>query len=435
MPNAADIAHLLRRAGFGGTASQISSLTGQDWATTVDQLLDFSAAPADVEPAFLTDDNLGDWEKEFKLQAWWLDRMATTTSPLQEKLTLFWHGHFATANNKVGDARLMYLQNALFRSMAAGNFRDVVQQMSLQPAMLIWLDNDPNTKGHPNENFARELMELFILGVGQYTQDDVVASARAWTGHNTLDGDRTQYHFYVNRHDTGMKTFMGVTQNWDGPDIINFILRDDATRKNLAARFIAKKLWSFFAYPSPDDAIVATITDAFLTSDLSIAELVRAIFNHPAFLSDTAKQGLVRSPAEWVVACMRAVNLTAADLNPQWWMEDMGQQLFEPPNVSGWRQNKTWLTTSRLWTRANWTRYLIWRNNAGNKLSAITGLSVANAVQYGFDQLGIDNPSSHTRSNLETWLAAQRADTHAWTNWSFINLLTLVMLSPEMNLA
>ena len=158
MPDAADIAHLLRRAGFGGTASQISSLTGQDWATTVDQLLDFSAAPPDVEPAFLTDGNLGDWEKEFKLQAWWLDRMATTTSPLQEKLTLFWHGHFATANNKVGDARLMYLQNALFRSMAAGNFRDVVQQMSLQPAMLIWLDNDPNTKGHPNENFARELM-------------------------------------------------------------------------------------------------------------------------------------------------------------------------------------------------------------------------------------------------------------------------------------
>jgi uncharacterized protein (DUF1800 family) len=439
VPNAADIAHLLRRAGFGGTASQISSLTGQDWATTVDQLLDFSAAPADVEPAFLTDDNLGDWEKEFELQAWWLDRMATSTTPLQEKLTLFWHGHFATANNKVNDARLMYLQNALFRSMAAGNFRDLVQQMSLQPAMLIWLDNDPNTKGHPNENFARELMELFILGVNQYTQDDVVASARAWTGHNTLDSDRTVYHFYPNRHDTGMKTFMGVTQNWDGPDIINFILRDDATRKNLAARFIAKKLWSFFAYPSPDDAIVTTITDAFLTSDLSIAELLRAIFNHPAFLSDTAKQGLVRSPAEWVVACMRSVNLTAATLNPQWWMEDMGQQLFEPPNVSGWRQNKTWLTTSRLWTRANWIRYLIWRNNgganAGTKLSAITGMSVANAVQYGFDQLNIDNPSSHTRGNLEAWLTAQRADTHAWTNWSFINLLTLLMLSPEMNLA
>ena len=329
----------------------------------------------------------------------------------------------------------MYLQNALFRSMAAGNFRDLVQQMSIQPAMLIWLDNDPNTKNHPNENFARELMELFTLGVGNYTQDDVVAAARAWTGHNTLDGDRTQYHFYANRHDTGMKTFMGVTQNWDGPDIVNFLLHDDATRKNIAARFIAKKMWSFFAYPSPDATIVTTIADAFLTADLSIAELVRAIFNHPAFLSDTAKQGLARSPVEWVVACMRAAALTAGDANPQWWMEDMGQQLFEPPNVSGWRPNEYWLTTSRLWTRANWTRYLIWRNGAGDTLNAITTMNVHDAVQYGFDQLGIDSPSSHTRSNLEAWLTAQRADHNAWTNWSFINLLTLLMLSPEMNLA
>ena len=296
--------------------------------------------------------------------------MATTTTPLQEKLTLFWHGHFATANDKVDDPRLMYLQNALFRSMAAGNFRDLVQQMSLQPAMLIWLDNDPNTKGHPNENFARELMELFVLGVGNYTQDDVVASARAWTGHNTLDSDRTQYHFYPNRHDTGLKTFMGVTQNWDGPDIINFMLRDDATRKGIAARFIAKKMWSFFAYPGPDDTIVTTLADAFVAADLSIAALVRAIFNHPAFLSPAAKQGLVRSPAEWVVTCMRGVGISAVNANPQWWMEDMGQALFEPPNVSGWRPNGYWLTTSRIWARVNWTRYIIWKNGVGDTLNA-----------------------------------------------------------------
>ena len=195
MPQPADIAHLLRRAGFGGTANQIASLAAQPWTTTVDQLLDFSSAPADTAPAFLSDGSLEDWEKEFKLQHWWLDRMATTTTPLQEKLTLFWHGHFATANSKVTDTVLMYRQNTLFRAMAAGSFRDLVQQMALQPAMLVWLDNESNTKGHPNENFARELMELFTLGVNEYTQADVVAAARAWTGHNTLDGDRTQYHF------------------------------------------------------------------------------------------------------------------------------------------------------------------------------------------------------------------------------------------------
>ncbi len=307
--------------------------------------------------------------------------------------------------------------------------------MSLQPAMLIWLDNDPNTKGHPNENFARELMELFTLGVNQYTQDDIVASARAWTGHNTLDGDPTTYHFYANRHDNDPKTFMGVTQNWDGPDIINFLLRDDLARKNIAARFIARKLWTFFAYPNPDSSIVDTLAGAFLAADFSIEELVRAIFNHSAFLATEAKQGLVRTPVEWVVACIRTLGIDADNSNPQWWMEDMGQQLFEPPDVSGWRPNEYWLTTSRVWSRANFASYLIWRNGIQNTLSAIVGMTVSNAVQYAFDTMRIDNPSAHTRAKLEAWLTLQRADTHAWTNWSFINLLVLMMLSPEMTLA
>src|SRR6185436_2636960 len=174
---------------------------------------------------------------------WWLDRMATVPHPLQEKLALFWHGHFATQYSKVGSAQEMYDQNHLFRTAGAGSFESLVQQMSLQVAMLIYLDNDPNSKGSPNENFARELMELFTLGVNEYTQADIVASARAWSGHNCLDDDRTQYHFYPTRHDDTNKTFMGVTQNWDGPDIINFLLRDDPTRKNIAARFMATKLW------------------------------------------------------------------------------------------------------------------------------------------------------------------------------------------------
>jgi uncharacterized protein (DUF1800 family) len=434
VPEPADVAHLLRRAGFGGTTAQINTLAAQPWADIVDGLLDFSGAPADVQPGFLTED-IGDWEKEYKLQHWWLDRMATSSSPLQEKLTLFWHGHFATANYKVTDMRLMYAQNSLFRSLAAGNFRDLVQQMSIQPAMLIWLDNDPNTKYRPNENFARELMELFTLGVNEYTQADIVAAARAWSGHNTLDADRTQYFFYSNRHDYGDKTFMGVTKNWDGPDIINFLLRDDATRMNIAARFMAGKLWTFFAYKNPETTVIDDIAAVFLANDFEIAPVVRAIFNHPQFLSTKAKQGLVRSPVEWVVACMRATGLSAGNANPQWWMEDMGQQLFEPPNVSGWRPNKYWLTTSRLWSRANWARYIIWRNNTGNLFSSITGMTVPNAITYAFGVFGITDISAHTRAKLEAWLTAQRADGQAWVNWSFINLLTLVMLSPECNLA
>lgn len=437
VPLPANVAHLLRRAGFGASNATVATLAAQPWDTTVDQLLDFSSAPADVQPAFLTDGTQADWQREYLLQQWWLDRMATSTSPLQEKLTLFWHGHFATANYKVADMLLMYQQNALFRANATGQFRDLVHQMSLQPAMLIWLDNDPNVKGSPNENFARELMELFTLGVDLYSQDDVVSSARAWTGHNTLDSNREVYHFYPDRHDDGMKTFMGVTQDWDGPDIIDFILDTDTTHKQIGARFIATKMWTYFAYPNPEAQVVTDITNAFLANDLSIHDLVRAIFMHPNFVSPQAMNGLVRSPAEWVAATLRVTNLTAEDANPQWYMDDMGQQLFEPPNVSGWRPNEYWLTTSRLWSRANWARNLVWVNNGQiqSLLSDIVSMTVADAVQAGFDLFEIDSPSAHTRSKLEAWLTKQRADNKAWVNWTFINLLTLLMLSPEFSLA
>jgi uncharacterized protein (DUF1800 family) len=438
MPAAADVAHLLRRAGFGGTAGQVAALAAQPLDTTVDQLLDFSGAPADVEPAWLSDDNLGDWEKEYRLQHWWLDRMATSSTPLQEKLTLFWHGHFATANRKVNDALLMYRQNALFRQLAAGNFRDLVHQMSLQPAMLIWLDNDPNVVGSPNENFARELMELFTLGVNQYTQADIAASARAWTGHNTLDSDRRQYHFYAGRHDDGIKTFMGVAQNWDGPQIIDYLLRDNTTKKHVAARFIAEKLWSFFAYPQPEASVLDDLEAAFYDSDLDVHTLVRAIFLHPQFMSPQAKQGLVRTPAEWVAGCLAALGMTADDTDPQWWMTEMGQQLFEPPNVAGWDQNGSWLGTMNVWARANWARYVTWKVREagvlGSALGSTLAMTSADAVDTAFALFRVDSPAVQTRQRLVQWLDGERA-ANVWDDWQFINLLTLVMLCPDMNVA
>ena len=200
---AADVAHLLRRAGFEGTSAEIAALTPMDLPAIVDTLLDFTPNPADTPPASLGDPNKGDWERMQDLIKWWLDRMATVPHPLQEKLALFWHGHFATQVSKVGSAKDMFDQNHLFRTAGAGSFESLVQQMSLQVAMLIYLDNDPNSKGSPNENFARELLELFTLGVNQYTQADVVAAARAWTGHNVdYDANPRVYRFYPERHDT-----------------------------------------------------------------------------------------------------------------------------------------------------------------------------------------------------------------------------------------
>jgi uncharacterized protein (DUF1800 family) len=277
-------------------------------------------------------------------------------------------------------------------------------------------------------------MELFTLGVNQYTQFDVEAGARAWTGFNTLDSDREQYHFYPERHDNGSKTFMGVTANFDGPGIIDLILDANPVKKMTAARYIAKKIWTFFAYSSPDTALLDSITQTFYDTDLDITELLRAIFLRAEFYSSTAKQGLVRSPVEWVVASMRALGMTAEDTNPQWWMNDMGQQLFEPPNVAGWKNNAYWVSTTALWSRANFARYLTWKAHDANFLSQVPGLSVSDAIQAGFDAFGVDSPSTATRTHLQNWLTTQRA-ANQWPDWQSINLTTLMMLSPDFNLA
>ena len=208
--------------------------------------------------------------------------------------------------------------------------------------MLIYLDNDPNQKGSPNENFARELLELFTLGVNQYTQDDVVAAAQAWTGHN-VDYNATPARLPLlpdRATTTATKTFMGTTQNWDGPQIITRVLTVEPQR-SIAARFIAKKLWTFFAYPNPsaDDPRHARRPRSSGRTSTS-RRCCATIFLHPEFYSTTARQGLVRSPVEWVVACLKALGFTAAQTNPQWWMDQMGQQLFYPPNVAGLEEQR-----------------------------------------------------------------------------------------------
>jgi uncharacterized protein (DUF1800 family) len=429
----------------------VTSLAALDLAAIVDQLLDFSVNPADTPPASLGDPDVGDWEQVVHLQQWWLDRMRTVSAPLQEKLTLFWHGHFATGQEKVNSARDMYDQNHLFRTAGLGGFESLVQQMSLQVAMLIYLDNDPNEEGSPNENFARELLELFTLGVNQYTQDDIVAAARAWTGHNIdYNVNPRVYRFYPGRHDDGQKTFMGVTRNWDGPEIITHVLTVEPHRST-AARFMARKLWTFFAYPNPSVALVDELAGAFVASNLDVATLLRAIFLHPEFYSTQARQGLVRSPVEWVVACLTATGLTAAETNPQWWMETMGQQLFYPPNVAGWKNNAYWVNSTALWARADFARNLTWRAHNNGFLLEIIARDTANnhtmssteAVDLAYGTFGLDpafdDVSPYIRGVLVNWLDGQRAAEYAptwsWRHFAAIQLSTMMMLSPEVQLA
>jgi uncharacterized protein (DUF1800 family) len=427
-----DAAHLLRRAGFGGSSTQIDAVAAMDLPTAVSHVLDTSGAPASSTPAGLGSSTTSDYDQWVNGVQWWMERMRLSNAPVIEKLAFFWHGHFATSQSKINDFKLMFGQNTVFRNQGLGSFRTLAHAVSMDPAMILYLDNDPNVLGTPNENFARELMELFTLGVDQYTQADVVASARAWTGHGINDTTKIA-EFHPAEHDGGMKTFFGKSQNWDGPQIIDEILRDNGAKKAIAARFVANKLWSWLAYPHPEPAVSDALTAAFLASnDLDITALLHAIFSHPQFFSASAKQGLVRTPADFMVAAMRATGISAQVAHPEWYMDGMSQTLFYPPNVAGWPQNGYWVSTSAVWARAGFARDLTWKAVSSHFLSDVPTLSVAAGVQRAFDVFGIVTPSPTTRTKLESWLTAERA---ANSGAQVPNLITLTMLTPEFQLA
>lgn len=425
------VAHLLRRAGFGATAAEIAALAPLDIKVIVERVVDPTRAVALADPPLLADPGAGYWNRYVDMSSAWLERMRTAAvgDALVEKLTLFWHGHFCSSLDKVGDHQAMWNQNNLFRTRCLGSFRDLTQAVAVDPAMLRYLDNDRNVKGSPNENFARESMELFTLGVNQYTQDDVVAGARAWSGHGL--GKDKHYVFTANRHDGGAKTLFGITRNWDGPDVLDEILL--GSKKETAARFIATKLWSFLAYPNPEPAVIDAVVAPYLASDLSIAALVKAMFLRREFYGPRAKGALVRSPIEYVVAGMKGAGLGCDVAHPEWWLEGMGQQPFYPPNVSGWRPNGYWISASAQWAKANFAGHLRWKaNDAKQVLMGTERLAVGDAVRGALAQFGVDAPSASTIRAMEAWLATERRTTR-WAERP--NLVMLALLSPEAQLA
>ncbi|MDH4144151.1 MAG: DUF1800 domain-containing protein [Acidimicrobiia bacterium] len=432
---AADIALLLRRAGFGGTSDRIAELAALDLDEAVQRVLDPAASPADTLPTAMDDPALADWQKFQTLANWWLDRMATSPAPIVEKMTLFWHGHFTTSYDKVFRPAWIASQHRLYRRLALGNLRELAQFMCVEPAMLDYLDNWSNRKGRPNENFARELMELFLLGVGHYDEADVLASARAWTGH-TIDWDRGVYTFDGTRHDTGTKAFLGLVGDLDGPQVVAHIL-DDPTLSGHMARFLCTKLWEFFAHPSPPAGVVDALADVLLADGhrLAIRPVLQALFTRPEFYAPASREGHVRSPAEYVVAILRATGLQAATAHPEWFMADMGQRLFNPPDVSGWKLNEYWVSTASASAKANWAHYLTWVALAERRpFVGLDALSTAQFVQVGFDYMGITEPSPATRAALERWVSAQRAA--KWQGWALAPMFFILLaLTPDLQLA
>ena len=434
MADPADIAHLLRRAEFAVRPARLSELSPLTIAQAVDNVLDITPNANPQLPAEFTTDNESNRGGQLtNAYHWWLDMMATRPRPIQERMTLFWHGLFTSATSDgVGRVDLMMRQNQLYRSEGMGTLLPLTQHMAIDPAMLYYLSNASNVKGSPNENFARELMELFTLGVGNYTEDDVAASARAWTGHNAVDGT---YVFVSKRHDTGDKTFFGTTKNWDGPDIINEILRDNAGKRAIAARYIARKVWEFFAYPSPDAALLDALQADFLASDLHLTSLLRTIFNRPEFYSAAAKQGLVRSPTDFMVALLVHTGLTAKDYSMRSKGDPMGQELFEPPNVAGWKANAYWMNTSALSGRGLFAKEVAAKLAKLAPYTGIAAMAVGDAVDWVATTFGIAPLTTVSRDSLVALLTTERATAKNTAEKAIANLLHLALVTPEMHTA
>ena len=329
------VAHLLRRAGFGSNEAELDDYTALGFAGTLDRLLNYEQVDDSAVEQQIAGIQIDRRNVEAARFAW-LTRMLYTRRPLQEKMVLFWHTHFATAASKVRSADLMLQQMQLFRDNALGNFETLLQRVTRDSAMLIWLDNNQNRAGKPNENYAREVMELFTVGIGNYTDADVKEAARAFTGYGA---DRAgQFVFNPDQHDDGDKTFMGVTRKWDADDVLATLVRHPAT-----ARFLTTKLFRFFVFEIPDASTVDRLASLYTNSGFDMRAVVRDILSGPEFLSPLAYHAQVKQPADLVVGALKALNVQNIGPDLPQATRRMGQDLLNPPDVSGWKGGDNWI--------------------------------------------------------------------------------------------
>ncbi|HZU37117.1 MAG TPA: DUF1800 domain-containing protein [Gemmataceae bacterium] len=370
-------AHLYRRAAFGANRAELIQAVRLGPDATLDALFRGGAiragkpgVPGVAEANRILDETLEDIgriaadrdDAGQQIRGWWLYVILQGGHPLREKMTLFWHNHFATSIAKVQNPLLMFRQNCLLRHHALDHFGALLQGISRDPAMLFWLDGNSNVKGRPNENYARELMELFSLGVGHYTEKDVRAGARAFTGWHT---DSQRFRFDTRVHDDGSKTFLGRTGPWNGGDILHIILAQPA-----CARFLVRKLYHYLISEStdPPDALLEPLCKTFRQSNYDVAALVRTMLASRLFYSEHAFRQRIKSPVEYVVGAVRAVYGAYPEGDPDYqplppqvlvrWVNDMGQRLFAPPNVKGWPGAQAWLNTSTVLERDNFAAAL-----------------------------------------------------------------------------
>ena len=430
-------AHLLRRAGFGGSPEEIDAYAALGYEGAVERLLNPGGVDDGATDAALQTLAQGlDVEgRPVDAQTLWLARKLLTRRPLQEKMVLFWHNHFATSIVKVKSPPLMAQQAHLFRTAGLGNYQDLLLAVARDPAMILWLDQETNVRRKPNENWARELMELFTIGIGNYSERDVLEVARAFTGWG-LDRQTRQFEYHPRRHDDGAKTIFGQTGNWDGEDVIGMLAPRIETGK-----LLARKLWRWLVNDTPVEASVSRLTGIYLDSGLDLAAVLRAVLLSAEFRAEAAPFSTVKNPAEFTVGMLKTLGLGAPALvdgpaAPRTLRSlaaacgQMGMVLYNPPDVGGWPGGATWMNPTTYFARTNVAEQILLAQANGRPLvnvavllnGARTPTAVVDTLLTAF--VGASAPAA-VRTALLDYAGSQVDDT------KLRGLVRLIVSSPS----
>ncbi len=334
--------HLFRRAGFGPRPGEVERALADGFETTLERVLANTAHDRRLRRGAHALLAAGDVET---LQGWWVSLLVDDGAQLTERMCLLWHDHFATSDAKVDDVRLMHRQNEIFRELGLGDFRAMLHALAKDPAMLVWLDGNANKTGSPNENFAREIMELFCLGIGNYTERDVQEAARAFTGWGTA-GRSFEYH--AENHDAGGKEIFGRRGNFGGEDVVELVLAHEA-----CPRHVAQKLLEELVHPEPTGEEVQSLARFLVSSDWEIGRAVEHVLRSALFFSPRARRSRIAGPVEISVSTVRALGARVAPVRVARTAEEGGQSLFRPPSVKGWDGGPSWIQASSWIARHN----------------------------------------------------------------------------------
>ncbi len=481
--------HLLNRAGFGGTPSNILALRNMGPEDAVDYLIDYRDVETEAVPMGDFNSNImkprtGNERQRFQqarrqgnetvleefrqqrqqqqrldrrqmanIQTWWLERMIETPRPFQEKMTLFWHGHFASAYRPIEDSYHLLLQNQLFRNNAVGNFKDdLVHGIIRDPAMIKYLNNNQNNKNSPNENLARELMELFTLGEGRgYSEQDIKQGARTLTGYTYQDD---QFQYLAQNHDDGLKSIFGKSGRWDGHDFVELIF----TRQS-SSQFICEKLYRFFVNDSPNgftreqQSVIGKMASKLKSSKWELKPVLRQLFLSEHFYDEGNVGAVIKSPVQLVIQAIRSLRTPTRNLPKlNQACEMMGQSIFNPPSVKGWEGGRKWINTSTLFIRQNILLYLLTGRDEGSRAWDRAGGSEYDAthlVQHLEDIEGSDTVhdgvvyllrfahpvASPDGRRVDEWVEYVNNRGGRFDNTTLINILALITAAPEYQLS